>query len=281
MQRPSLAFLVAALLYALPEVARAADPAPGGPSDPFAPAPEAKEPSVEEQEAAVLGSPAQPAPSAQQPAPPPPTAPVRRPPPTFRGRRGPQLTGEERAADPGAGQTGLAIELSTTSFASGDLAGGVFLGGRSAAIIVGGFLDYGMTSVSSSVGTTPATTQSASALRIGGGLRYTFLQSADRTVDLFGAIDASFEYRGAEIPPPAGTSMPAQTVSASGLSLALGPGLRLWVHENVALGYTARFRTTYLSGETAVATPTPTETTGDASSTDIGFDGSFQILGVF
>ena len=43
--------------------------------------------------------------------------------------------------------------------------------------------------------------------------------------------------------------MPTVTGSAAGFSLALGPGLRLWVHDQIAIGYVARLRINYLSGE--------------------------------
>jgi hypothetical protein len=74
---------------------------------------------------------------------------------------------------------------------------------------------------------------------------------------------------------------PTQTVSASGFSLAAGPGLRLWVHEQIAIGYVALLRISYLAGELGALPATPTEDTTDGSRTQVGFDGAFQILGVF
>ena len=79
---------------------------------------------------------------------------------------------------------------------------------------------------------------------------------------------------------PAARHRPA-TVSAAGFSLALGPGLRFWVHEQIAVGYVARFRLTYLSGDSGALAVTTADAQTSASATTIGFDGTFQILGVF
>ena len=75
--------------------------------------------------------------------------------------------------------------------------------------------------------------------------------------------------------------MPAATSSAAGFSLAIGPGLRLWVHDQIAIGYVARLRIAYLTGSAGALAPTPGEDPTDASQTDIGFDGVFQVLGIF
>jgi hypothetical protein len=281
MRRPLLVPPLALLLATLPVAARAADPPPpASAADPFAPPPERKEPSVEDQEAAVFGSPTDPAPST--PPPPPAAAPARRPAPAARARRVAQASGDERpqSGDVAAPSGGVALELSTTGFASGALAGGLFLGGRTATgVIIGGFFDYGLTSLNVTT-TGTSSTESAQLVRVGAGARYTFVQSADRMVDLYGAGDVSFEYRSAEIP-LVGGPMPTESVSAAGFSLAAGPGLRLWVHERLALGYAARLRMTYLSGEGGVFAAPATASTIDASATAIGFDGTFQILGVF
>jgi len=75
--------------------------------------------------------------------------------------------------------------------------------------------------------------------------------------------------------------MPTATGSAAGFSLALGPGLRLWVHDQIAIGYVARLRVAYLTGSAGALGATPSDNTTDASRTDIGFDGVFQVLGIF
>ena len=75
--------------------------------------------------------------------------------------------------------------------------------------------------------------------------------------------------------------MPTQNVSASGFSLALGPGLRLWVHEQIAIGYVGRLRMSYLSGEAGALTSTVSEDITEGSATTVAFEGMFQLLGVF
>ena len=85
----------------------------------------------------------------------------------------------------------------------------------------------------------------------------------------------------AEVPTTTAAGMPTATSSAAGFSLALGPGLRLWVHDQIALGYVARLRVAYLSGSAGALDPTPSDNPTDASLTDIGFDGAFQLVGIF
>jgi hypothetical protein len=147
-------------------------------------------------------------------------------------------------------------------------------------VILGGFIDYAMASNTLTFGTSPELTTSAQATRLGFGARFVFVRTADRLVDLYGAADASFEHRGAETISSSGT-MPTQSVSASGFSLAFGPGLRLWVHEKLAIGYAGRLRVTYLTGEFGALDVPPDESTTSASATAVGFDGTFQLLGVF
>jgi hypothetical protein len=287
MHRTALAARLALLLLALPPAARAADP-PGGASsaDPFAPGAETKEPSADDQEAAVFGSPTEPAPGTQPAPSAGPAAPMRRPAPNARARRVPQAISEEASAPGGGGgasaaRGGFAIELSTTGFASGSLAGGLFLGGRTTSgVIIGGFLDYALVSVNATPDGGTSITRSGQAVRIGAGVRHSFVHSADRLVDLYGAGDVGFESRSAEIP-LVGAMTPTQTVSAAGFSLAVGPGLRLWVHDQIALGYAARLRLTYLSGDGGSLEAPATASTTATSATAIAFDGTFQILGVF
>jgi hypothetical protein len=53
------------------------------------------------------------------------------------------------------------------------------------------------------------------------------------------------------------------------------------VHPQIALGYAARLRLTYLSGVAGAFTTPETDDPTNASATAIAFDGAFQILGVF
>jgi hypothetical protein len=273
MKLASLAFIFSALPIALSTSARAAEPpAAGSSADPFAPPPEGTPPSSpDDQEAALLAAP-------DKPTPPPPSAP---PPPPRRpvagtgARQAPQWRDEERA------HGGLAIELSTSGFASGALVGGLFVGGHTASgTIIGGILDYGLTSVTATPDNGAPITISEQIFRLGAGLRQPIVRSADRRVDLYGAADATFVYKGAETESTM-AGMPTVTGSAAGFSLALGPGLRLWVHDQIAIGYVARLRVTYLSGEQGALATVPNDNPTDASLTEVRFDGAFQILGVF
>ena len=53
------------------------------------------------------------------------------------------------------------------------------------------------------------------------------------------------------------------------------------MHEQIALGYVARFRLTYLSGDAGATGATVSDDQTSGGATTIGFDGTFQILGVF
>jgi hypothetical protein len=274
MKRASLpiTFILCALPIALSAIARAAEPpATGASADPFAPPPEGKPPSTtEDQEAALLAAPDKPTPPPSTPPPPP-----RRPVAATGAREPHQFRDEERTGG------GLAIELSTSGFASGALMGGVFVGGHTASgTIVGGILDYGLTSLTATPDTGAPITISEQTLRLGAGVRQPIVRSADRRVDLYGAADAAFVYKGAEAQSTM-AGMPTATGSAAGFSLALGPGLRLWVHDQIAIGYVARLRITYLSGEQGALAIVPNDNPTDASLTEVRFDGAFQILGVF
>jgi hypothetical protein len=283
MKRALLAAIVSLLPAALPFPARAADP-PGAdtPADPFADPPDKS--AAEPDEDTLLRGPARPNPPAPSPPPAPPPvvqAPAR--PPARSGRRAPQSTDDGRRSSPTAPAEeagAVALELSTSGFASGSLVGGVFVGGRLAGgLILGGFFDYGLQSATASTAGTNVST-SAQLFRLGAGVRPTFIHSADRLVDLYGAAEASFEYLSAEVPSTGGSS-PTTSVSAAGFAVAAGPGLRLWVHEQIAIGYVARLRLTYLSGDRGALGPAPSADASSSSTTAIGFDGTFQILGVF
>jgi hypothetical protein len=254
------------------------EPAPKS-QDPFAPdaPPAAPGPSLDEIEEAALAPPTTPpkppasAPRATITVPPSGTAGAAR-----AGQRTDEVDGVPVRE---SSQAGFVLELATNSFASGSLHGGLFAGGRTAGgLIVGGAIDYGSSSVEVTAGGMSRST-SVSTFRLGAGLRYAFLSSADRRVDLFGAADLAAVFRSAENVAPDGSQAPTQ--SATGATLALGPGLRLWVHDQLAVGYVARLRLDYLSGEVGALTTPPSAESDSASATSIGFDGVFQLLGVF
>jgi hypothetical protein len=275
MNRASLGFVFPVVLLAFPAASRAAEPAGQDQTDPFAP--DAKAPSTDDEEAAVLGAPARATPPPPPPAPRPVAPPRRQRDDEERRSSTPGGKGMETVTD----QTGIAIELSTSGFASGTLVGGLFIGGRAATgMIIGGFLDYGLTSLTSTITGGTEVSTSMQLLRLGAGVRQAFLRTADRRVELYGAADVSFDYRSAELPSTSGSS-PTDSLSAAGFSVALGPGVRLWLHDQISIGYVARFRLAFLSGETGVLAATPVDDPSDGKLTQIGFDGVFQILAIF
>jgi hypothetical protein len=186
---------------------------------------------------------------------------------------------------PGAAEVppGFVIELETAGFASGALSGGLFLGGRLAnGLTIGGEVDYTLASESITQGAT-MTTLSSSAFLLGAGIRYPILQTTDHRVELTGLADAAVAYKSAEGPAAAGAGpVTAETsVSATGFSFAIGPALRLWLTEHLALGYAARLRLTYYSGSAGVLSTPITGDNSAASLTTVALDGTFQIVAVF
>jgi hypothetical protein len=272
-----LVSLISTLVF-LSSIARAKDddqppaPAPDAEGQGQAPSP-APSPSIEDEEAAVLAAPATPPP--RPPAARPPV--VSRPRPVMQSTDAPAATPSPAAAEADT-DTALVLELSTAGFVSGTLDGGIFVGGRTASgLIIGGALDYTSASVTQMPAGAPSATTSTRALRFGAGVRYAFLRTADRRVDLYAAGDIDVVFSNAEI--PSGPTAP--DLSATGFSLAAGPGLRFWIHEHLALGYLARFQLTHLSGPQGGLVNPPTNDVTPVSSNTLGFAGTFQLLGMF
>jgi hypothetical protein len=255
-------------------------PTPGGPGGSA---------SDEDLEAAVLGGQTTPPPASPSRAgtqrPPvaavPPPVPAR-PPAAARPDRGWPAQAHDGGADEEDGRAALAIELATSGLASGVLQGGLFLGARlPVGLIIGGFLDYSSSSVTLKADFTNSSDETASSLfRLGAGARYPLLRTEDGRVELFGAGEVGLNRRTREVSTGGGSSA---NVSAWGPTLAAGPGLRLWVHEHVAIGYVAEFQVNHLSGDAAAF---PSVGANDisgvhAETTDITLVGTFQLLGVF
>ena len=208
-------------------------------------------------------------------APAPTAAPRQRlPPPPSRQQRDSASAEESSRASAETGhKAGFAIEFATGGFASGALQGGIFIGGRTAGgFIIGGIVDYASSSETQTLGTLSNTT-STSAVRLGLGMRFLLARTADRRVDLYGAGEMGVAVFTTSV------GNQAQDQSAFGLTLGLGPGVRLWVHEHVAVGYTAIMRLTYrVARDEAFSGATDTiETTRR----DMSFAGTFQVLAVF
>jgi hypothetical protein len=252
-----------------------ANPDGGAPAAPV-PSPTTTDPAVADMEAAVLGSPSPPAETVPDVAP-------SRPPPGGGFRRRPaEGSAESEEALAAYDRPGVVLELGTGGFAAGELQGGVLLGGRLAnGLIVGGIVDYTLASVEVTSGMT-ISSGSRSRLGLGAGARYALARSADRRVELFGGGELSFVRATVETRL---TNVPSQSSSANGFSFVAGPGLRLWVHEQVAIGYRAGLRWTRLSGpERALDLREPgAEPAGSDPTvvTELGFEGAFQLLGIF
>jgi hypothetical protein len=179
---------------------------------------------------------------------------------------------------PELARPGFVVELSTAGFASGSLQGGLFLGARTSPdLIIGGFVDLASSSTRIGDGQGAVTTSSTS-FALGAGTRYTLMRAADGHVDLFGSGDVGV------VRTSSGTADGAST-SLFGLTLAAGLGLRVWVYDNIAVGYLARLRFTRSSGsaqEAGSVLPANGAPAGtDASSDEFGFEGTFQVVGVF
>src|SRR6185436_10034952 len=183
--------------------------------------------SDEDLEAAVLGGQVAP-PRSGAPRPPLANAPAPqapRPPAAAARERGRAAPSRESGGDEGDGHPALAIELATTGLASGTLQGGLFLGARlSSSLILGGFLDYGSSTSTTSLPGTPALEQSSSIFRLGAGARYPLLRTDDGRVDLFAAGELGVIRRTQEVSTGGGS---ANNYSASGPTLAAGLGIRL------------------------------------------------------
>jgi hypothetical protein len=300
-----MAGVAATVILALGAPARAQAPSAPGPVDATTPPDGAGRPAAgpgapgsgasdEDLEAAVLGGQTAPPPAAAPAWPPrsaPPRPPVAAVPPPAPARL-PAARSRERgwpaqARDGGPeeddGRSALAIELGTSGLASGALQGGLFLGARlPVGLIIGGFLDYSSSSVAIKTDFTNQTDEvSASLFRLGAGVRYPLLRTEDGRVELFGAGELGLVRRTREVSSGGGGS--ATNVSAWGPSLAAGPGLRLWVHEHLAIGYVAEFQVIHLAGDQA-AFPAAgaNDITGvHAETTDVNLVGTFQLLGVF
>jgi hypothetical protein len=185
---------------------------------------------------------------------------------------------EAPAAEGDDDRAAFAIELSTAGPASGALQGGLFLGGRlSKQLVLGAGIDIEHTSVDITTGGSLSSTT----FTLSPGVRYTFVSTNEGRVDLYGAGDAGIVYTSADV--VIDGSMPAQSASTFGFTLAGGPGLRVWVFDHLAVGYLARLRLTHVSGGAGaapgLAALLPPDT--DVSVTTFGFDGTFQILAVF
>jgi hypothetical protein len=199
----------------------------------------------------------------------------RRPP---RRRPAPPAEPEATSADADDDRAAFVIELSTAGPASGALQGGLFLGGRlSRQLVLGAGIDIEHTSVDITTGGSLSSTT----FTLSPGVRYTFASTNDGRVDIFGAGDAGIVYTSADVVND--PSMPAQSASTFGFTLAAGPGLRVWIFDHLAVGYLARLRFTHASGGAGAAPGLaqllPPDT--NVSATTFGFDGTFQILGVF
>ena len=97
----------------------------------------------------------------------------------------------------------------------------MFVGGHiPSGTVIGGILDYGLTSATATPASGTPITVSEQTFRLGAGLRQPIVRSADRRVDLYAAADAAFVYKGAETESTM-AGMPTATGSIAGRWLTM------------------------------------------------------------
>jgi hypothetical protein len=163
--------------------------------------------------------------------------------------------------------SGFAVELGTSSFASGSLSGGVMVGAHTAdGSILGIRLDYVDTTTKIN---SDSTSRTAFSLGLAGRLS---VAGGRNGLDLALAIDAGFDKAQlGEAPTISGGTKP---LDASGVHVGLGPQIRYWVRPSIALGYLVEW--TYAS-----LTADSTDRTDKLEQTSSGISGTFTITGAF
>ena len=171
-----------------------------------------------------------------------------------------------------AGNGGFAIELSAGGVSSSSFAGGILAGIGARGFVFGLFLDALQDAKSPPVPPNTIDTRTGSA-RLGIATRVPLLRTKDGRVSLFGALDMAV------------TNRTVSPYSADGWTWSVGPGLRFWLTDHLALAYLTRFRSTHLSGAAAalpdVDVPAGTDPGASRSADYLQLEGTFQFLCVF
>ncbi|MBC8131827.1 MAG: hypothetical protein H7X95_02505, partial [Deltaproteobacteria bacterium] len=176
---------------------------------------------------------------------------------------------------PRHGVRGFALELSTTGFASGALEGGLGAGFSTGSVVLGLRLAHAWQGVRFD---TTETEQTRSELAIGPFVRFRLIRALDGRAELIGAVDASFVRASTNFSAP---GFPEEALTASGLGLAIGPGIRLWIDPHIAIGYTSQWTYSSISGSQAVISGASGTADVDITVAATGFAGRFQILAIF
>lgn len=173
-------------------------------------------------------------------------------------------------------RAGTLIEFSTAGFASSELSGGVFVGRQDRGYSFGVSLDYSRLEV----GDNSVKTASTRGSLLAGG-RFRVAQTANQRVECIIGAEAGLGWASNK---GLGDFRVADSEnSASGLVVAAGPGLRIWVVDGLALGYQTRLRYTSLKGDGAVASNEDffSDSSNSITASSLGIDGRFSIFGVF
>lgn len=182
-----------------------------------------------------------------------------------------RLPGDDRFGS----RSGMLLEFSTLGFASSALTGGVFVGRQDRGFSFGVGLDYSSLEVGD---------DSFSTARTGGsllaGARFRVAQTANQRVECIIGAEGGLEWASIKV---TGDFRTADTEnSASGLVLAVGPGLRIWVVDGLAVGYQTRLSYVSLTGDGAAASSEDSFSDAtDITASSLGIDGRFSIFGVF
>ena len=179
-------------------------------------------------------------------------------------------------------RTGFAAEvhLGTSLFSLGQgngafntVQGGFFLGGKIHRVIVGlGFDIERMAAGQGQTGQSDTTTARTS-IQFTPGVRVALLRSRDQKVELFGEVDLGLGHTFLSPSPDNGTD-----TSNFHLTYTLGPGLRYWVHPQLALSALAALNGQFEFDSTHVSGSTITTTTSTGLTNIVA---ALQVTGIF
>jgi len=178
-----------------------------------------------------------------------------------------------------AGGGGFALELSAGGLSGESIQGGILAGLSVRGFVFGLFLDAARFTTTSPVPPDMVDLKAQSS-RLGIAARLPLWRSADGRVSLFAGGDLALSNRSVI----AGDSSFVRSYQADGWTWSLGPGLRFWVTEHLAVAYLTRFRSTHLEGPAAALPdlgPATTDLELEVSGTVTQLEGVFQFLCVF
>ena len=214
------------------------------------------------EQASAAASPTPPAAHAQFSGPPP------------RVETAPNSGGAERKHPRGSngGKKGFLLELSTAGLASSDLVGGIFLGFQGSYGALGVGFDHQRSSLNEDG--REAFNQRTD-LHV--GVRVHLADAAAGRVELLLGMELGMAVASRSL--GVDDTDPA---SADGGSFAVGPTLRVWLFDGLAVGYQSRFRMSSLRGPGAFFATNDDEPLPDeVEAFNMGLNGRFSLFGVF